>query len=267
MFQAAGSVVGVGHASFTKSPDGTEDWIVYHAHRNPPAPAGEEIRDVRIQPFTFFADGTPNFGPPLPLSQTIAAPSTGPTRSVRLSSVITTPTESSAQRDHTVWKATFGATVFPGTAADGNGDGVVDAADYIIWRKNQGSGAAASSAAAVAPEPATTTPPSTTSELDTAVAEFAPSPADFARLERPASRPSISTRHPTSAANLRQDELLLTQLAIARLVRAWNKMAGDCPNFAAGTIAAMVAEQKGTVSFSEDVLLHALRLEIELARR
>ena len=218
VFQAAGSVVGVGHASFTKSPDGTENWIVYHAHRNPPAPAGEELRDVRIQPFTFFANGTPNFGPPLPLSQTIAAPSTGPDPERPFVVGDYNADGAVGPTDHTVWRATFGATVFPGTAADGNGNGVVDAADYIIWRKNQGSGAAAaSSATAIAAEPATTTRQSTTNESDTALAEFAPSPSVFARLERPAPRPSIAALHSTSAANLRQDDLLLTQLAIAKL--------------------------------------------------
>ena len=35
VFAPTSQVVGVGHASFTKSPDGTEDWIVYHAHANP----------------------------------------------------------------------------------------------------------------------------------------------------------------------------------------------------------------------------------------
>jgi hypothetical protein len=44
-------------------------------------------------------------------------------------------------------------------------------------------------------------------------------------------------------------------------MRACHKMAGDCPNFAAGTIAPMVAEQNGTgtirfrmVPFCEAVL-------------
>ena len=62
VFQRAGEVVGVGHASFTKSPDGTEDWIVYHAHHD--ANNWQEDRDIRIQPFTYFPNGTPNFGTP-----------------------------------------------------------------------------------------------------------------------------------------------------------------------------------------------------------
>jgi GH43 family beta-xylosidase len=69
---AAGSgAEGTGHASFVKSPDGTQDWIVYHARASAGAP-----RDVRIQPFTFGGPGgLPQFGQPLPTSQPLAAPS------------------------------------------------------------------------------------------------------------------------------------------------------------------------------------------------
>ena len=37
--------------------------------------------------------------------------------------------------DYLVWRRSFGQTG-PGRAADGNQDGVVDAADYLVWRKN-----------------------------------------------------------------------------------------------------------------------------------
>ena len=40
------------------------------------------------------------------------------------------------QADYNVWRVAFGAT--RGTA-DGNGDGVVDAADYVVWRRAAGS--------------------------------------------------------------------------------------------------------------------------------
>jgi GH43 family beta-xylosidase len=63
VFSQNASTVGVGHASFTKSPDGTEDWIVYHAHNTPGTFTG--TRDVRAQRFTFNADGSPNFGSPV----------------------------------------------------------------------------------------------------------------------------------------------------------------------------------------------------------
>ena len=187
VFQAAGSVVGVGHASFTKSPDGTEDWIVYHAHRNPPAPAGEELRDVRIQPFTFFTNGTPNFGPPLPLSQTIVAPSTGPDPE-RPFVVGDYNADGVGAADHTVWRATFGATVFPGTSADGNGDGVVDAADYIILRKNQGSAAAAFQRLCHRGRDRNNHPSVNHQRIRHRACRVAPSPPVFARPERPAPR-------------------------------------------------------------------------------
>ncbi|THW91277.1 Arabinanase/levansucrase/invertase [Aureobasidium pullulans] len=53
---------GVGHASFTKSPDGTEDWIVYHGMRDPAN--GWSARTIRAQPFTWNADGSPKFPRP-----------------------------------------------------------------------------------------------------------------------------------------------------------------------------------------------------------
>jgi len=45
--------------------------------------------------------------------------------------------------DLAVWRATFSSTVFPGIAADGNADGTVDAADFIIWRKETSNALAA----------------------------------------------------------------------------------------------------------------------------
>lgn len=135
VFQAGNGVVGVGHASFTKSPDGTEDWIVYHAHRNPPAPAGEEIRDIRIQRFTYFANGTPNFGAPLPLIQTIIAPSSGPDPQRLFVQGDYNADLSVGVLDYGTWRATYSNFVFNGVSADGSSNGVVDSADYVIWRK------------------------------------------------------------------------------------------------------------------------------------
>ncbi len=71
-----GSVFGPGHAGFTTSPDGTQDWIVYHA--NATADGGWEKRDVRTQPFTWNDDGTPNFGNPIPASLPLEVPSGQP---------------------------------------------------------------------------------------------------------------------------------------------------------------------------------------------
>jgi hypothetical protein len=38
--------------------------------------------------------------------------------------------------DYAKWKADFGKLVAPGNGADGNGDGIVDAADFVIWREH-----------------------------------------------------------------------------------------------------------------------------------
>lgn len=53
-----------GHNSFFKSPDGTEDWILYHANPAPGEGCGGN-RSPRAQKFTWNADGTPNFGKPV----------------------------------------------------------------------------------------------------------------------------------------------------------------------------------------------------------
>ena len=66
-------VYGVGHASFTTSPDGTESWIVYHAKTL--NSGGWDDRVVRMQRFTWNADGTPNFGTPVASNIPVAAPS------------------------------------------------------------------------------------------------------------------------------------------------------------------------------------------------
>jgi GH43 family beta-xylosidase len=68
VFARTEDVFGPGHCSFTKSPDGKEDWIVYHAL----VAKDSKRRDVRIQPFTWNADGTPNFGKPV--SSTVSLP-------------------------------------------------------------------------------------------------------------------------------------------------------------------------------------------------
>ena len=59
----SGGVYGVGHASFTVSPDGTEPWIVYHAKSV--AADGWDDRVVRMQKFSWHPDGSPDFGTPV----------------------------------------------------------------------------------------------------------------------------------------------------------------------------------------------------------
>jgi GH43 family beta-xylosidase len=64
-------VFGPGHNGFFKAADGT-DWIVYHAKTT--AQYTYRGRTTRVQPFTWNADGTPNFGRPLPLSAVLDEP-------------------------------------------------------------------------------------------------------------------------------------------------------------------------------------------------
>ncbi len=65
---------GTGHNSFFTSPDGKQDWIIYHANSESHQGCGPR-RSPRAQPFTWKADGTPDFGKPIPLDQPIPRPS------------------------------------------------------------------------------------------------------------------------------------------------------------------------------------------------
>ncbi|HZH95158.1 MAG TPA: family 43 glycosylhydrolase, partial [Flavisolibacter sp.] len=70
----SGGAYGPGHNSFFKSADGTEDWILYHANASAGLGCGD-VRSPRAQKFTWNADGTPNFGQPLPLNVPVKKPS------------------------------------------------------------------------------------------------------------------------------------------------------------------------------------------------
>lgn len=70
----ANSVYGPGHNGFFTSPDGTESWIVYHANDST-SDGCDNGRTTRAQRFTWNANGTPNFGTPVALGTTLAAPS------------------------------------------------------------------------------------------------------------------------------------------------------------------------------------------------
>jgi len=63
-----------GHNSFFKSPDGKEDWILYHANSGPGQGCGGQ-RSPRAQKFTWNADGSPNFGIPVKTEQELNIPS------------------------------------------------------------------------------------------------------------------------------------------------------------------------------------------------
>ena len=74
VFQTANNAYGSGHNGFFKSPDGTEDWLVYHATTNAAGSCWTD-RTTRIQRISWNANGTPNFGVPLALSTDITVPS------------------------------------------------------------------------------------------------------------------------------------------------------------------------------------------------
>lgn len=65
---------GPGHNGFFKSPDGTEDWIVYHANDTAQGVCDTK-RTTRAQKIAWNADGTPDFGVPVSLTDELAGPS------------------------------------------------------------------------------------------------------------------------------------------------------------------------------------------------
>ncbi|MBL0739990.1 glycoside hydrolase family 43 protein [Chryseolinea lacunae] len=75
VFQQApqNSVFAPGHNSFFKSPDGKEDWILYHANSTSELGCGPQ-RSPRAQRFTWKADGTPDFGIPVKEGVELTAP-------------------------------------------------------------------------------------------------------------------------------------------------------------------------------------------------
>ena len=68
------SVYAPGHNSFFKSPDGTEDWILYHANSNPGDGCGRK-RSPRMQKIKWNKDGTPNLGIPVSEETILKTPS------------------------------------------------------------------------------------------------------------------------------------------------------------------------------------------------
>ena len=63
-----------GHNSFFKSPDGKEDWILYHANSNPGEGCGNK-RSPRMQRIDWDANGFPVLGEPVSEGVPLAIPS------------------------------------------------------------------------------------------------------------------------------------------------------------------------------------------------
>jgi len=75
-----------GHNSFFQSPDGKEDWILYHANSEAGQGCGR-MRVPRAQKFTWSKEGLPIFGEPVKAGVKLTAPSTSVKKEKRLSSV------------------------------------------------------------------------------------------------------------------------------------------------------------------------------------
>lgn len=67
------SVFAPGHNSFFVSPNGKENWILYHANDKAGQGCGE-FRSPRAQPFTWKADGAPDFGVPFSTKTALPIP-------------------------------------------------------------------------------------------------------------------------------------------------------------------------------------------------
>ncbi|WP_111640945.1 family 43 glycosylhydrolase [Marinimicrobium alkaliphilum] len=73
-FEQANGVYGPAHNGFFTSPDGTEDWIVYHGHPNP-AGGCDAGRAVRAQPIGWTDEGLPFLGEPTGTDMAVPPPS------------------------------------------------------------------------------------------------------------------------------------------------------------------------------------------------
>ena len=64
---------GPGHNAFFKSKDGQQDWLLYHANSQANQGCGD-VRNPRMQSFTYRADGTPDFGTPVAIGTALPRP-------------------------------------------------------------------------------------------------------------------------------------------------------------------------------------------------
>ncbi len=74
VFSRTANVFGPGHCSFVKSPDGTEDWIVFHSAKK--SGSGWN-RQVSMQKFGWDSTGAPDFGIPVGSGIPLGFPSEG----------------------------------------------------------------------------------------------------------------------------------------------------------------------------------------------
>jgi GH43 family beta-xylosidase len=72
VFGGSGQVFGTGHASFTQSPDSSENWIAYHTKVDE-EPGWNRV--VHLQPFSWNEDGSPDFGTPVQPGKELQRPS------------------------------------------------------------------------------------------------------------------------------------------------------------------------------------------------
>jgi GH43 family beta-xylosidase len=70
VFEKNAHACGVGHCCFVTTPDGAEDWIVYHAKTS--RLRGWADREVRAQRFSWSTDDSPVFGSPRAIVQDLA---------------------------------------------------------------------------------------------------------------------------------------------------------------------------------------------------
>ncbi|TWT77922.1 hypothetical protein Pla123a_17210 [Posidoniimonas polymericola] len=99
-----------------------------------------------LNPFTGEDDAlSPAFKSPLIWEIDVLAPSEGTVGDYNNDGLVNAA-------DYTVWRDTFGDTVPAGSGADGSGNGSIDLADYNTWVSNYGASGVA--AATAAPEPA-----------------------------------------------------------------------------------------------------------------
>jgi GH43 family beta-xylosidase len=74
VLKSANAVYATGHNGFFLSPDGKENWIIYHANPGPGMKCTSK-RAPHIQRFDWTEDGWPQFGEPAPMGTPLPTPS------------------------------------------------------------------------------------------------------------------------------------------------------------------------------------------------